>query len=351
MDNLKLLVDGKNIFGWKEISIRRSMESLCAAFSVTLRYENTPEVDAIVPEKPVSVLIVDSETNTETLVLTGYVDTRPRKLTANQNTLSITGRDKTQDLVDCSAIVKSNTILQSTIGQIARLLSKPFNINVVDEAKNTTKFKKVTIQSGESGFSILERLCRQIGIIPQTDEKSQLILANTGRKAEKSGVDLIYGENVEEVEEFFDTTERHSDYIVKGQGGSNGTPWLKNNATGINAKAKDKYVSRYRPLVLMAESKATPAKAKTRANWEAQVRSGRSKYYQVLLQGWRKNKDNPEIWQRNTLTNLIVDKWGINDEFLITNVEQTEGDKVNTTILTLKNPDTYASNPSGGLNV
>lgn len=349
MDKLKLNIGSFNIEGWKFISIRRNLENMCGGFNISLRYKDEAQIDVIEPEEPCKILIEDDELNTITTQLTGYIDTRKRTVSGTSTVLSVTGRDKTQDLIDCSAIVKSNTFNQTTVFQFASALCKPFGITVVDEAKDTTKFKEITIQSGESTFSPIERVCRQLGILPMTDTEGKLVLANTGLNAEKAGADLVVGKNVLEIEEIWDTKSRYSEYTVKGQGGST-LEWLKESTNKLKGVATDKYVSRYRPLVIMAESKATASSVQKRAKWEAQVRSGRSKYYQVKVKGWKKT-NLQDYWEINTLTNLKYDKWSLNKQFLITSTEQIIDDSGRITIISLKDPSVYSKNPTGGLNV
>lgn len=350
MDKIVLNIGSTNIEGWESISIRRSIEALCGGFEISLSYKNSSIINSITPQASCKILIVDDETGISNLQLTGYIDDRSREKSGESTTLTVKGRDITQDLVDCSAKISSNTRTQSTLAQIVTDICNPFNIAVVDELNNTEKFKEFTLQSGEAAFSAIERVCRQRGAVPMTSPRGELVITNTGLHAEQSGVDLVMGRNIKSLSESWSVTERFSEYTVKGQGSSSGESWSSDSAPSLKGVATDSQITRYRPLIIMAESKATARSVKIRAAWEAQVRACRSKSHQVTVRGWRKNIDSPDLWKINTLTNLIDTSWGIQEQLLITGTEFSLQDG-RETILTLKNPCIFAKDPTGGINV
>jgi hypothetical protein len=67
-------------------------------------------------------------------VITGYVDRVIGTLDARQHSVTVTGRSKCQDLVDCSAEWPGGQIVGSSVLEIARKLAEPYGISVECEA-------------------------------------------------------------------------------------------------------------------------------------------------------------------------------------------------------------------------
>jgi len=93
------------------------------------------------------------------VVLTGYVDEAVDTLDDESHELQVTGRDKTGDLVDCSAIHSPDQWSGLTLQAIAAILCKPFDIPVKAETDTGAPFPTVKLQPGETVFAVIERLC------------------------------------------------------------------------------------------------------------------------------------------------------------------------------------------------
>ena len=229
-------------------------------------------------------------------------------------------------------------------------ICKPFGINVIDAAEDKTTFKDVTIQSGESCFSVIDRFCKQVGVLPITFETGELVLANAAEVNQDPVADLVLGENILSLLEVESSKERFSEYTIKGQKSGEGKPWKSEKATTLMAKSTDKGVERYRPLVIMSEGKTTPSLIQKRANWEAQVRAGRSKVFTTKLRGWLQvpgGSNRPLVpWMVNTLVNLRADSYDFLGQRVITSVTFTlDTDAGRITTLVLKDPTTYRKSP------
>jgi hypothetical protein len=64
------------------------------------------------------------------LVLTGYVDAYKPTYDAGTHSISLTGRSKTCDFVDCSVLVDGGQFVGMTVGAIAAELAQPFGIEI-----------------------------------------------------------------------------------------------------------------------------------------------------------------------------------------------------------------------------
>src|SRR5690554_6930097 len=103
MSDVSLVVRGREFLGWKNVSIQRSLDALCGTFdlSFTDAWNFDGQKWYLVPGDEVRVLIGSDE------VLSGYIDRASSHFNASDRIFSVGGRDKTQDLVDCSASVES----------------------------------------------------------------------------------------------------------------------------------------------------------------------------------------------------------------------------------------------------
>lgn len=126
MSKVELRVNGAFYGGWKTIRIERGIEQIAGTFelSVTDRWAEQSAVRQINPGQPCEVRI------DEAVVITGYVDTVAPQYDKQQHTITVSGRDKTGDLVDCSAIHKSGQWSGRKLDQIAADLCQPFGITV-----------------------------------------------------------------------------------------------------------------------------------------------------------------------------------------------------------------------------
>lgn len=341
MTDISLSIEGTKYSGWETIRVTRSIDSLCGEFSFSLTdfpFEETRKITA--------GLAITVQLGSETLI-TGYIDRVSRTKEGNRKELTFSGRDKTLDLVDCSAIYKSNVWRQAKLSQIANDLCAPFGVIVASVEGGNPKVKEFAIQTGETPFSAIERLCRAYGILPLTDNNGNLLLTTVGLL--EADVKLVVGQNIEKVTYSQDWTERYSNYLIKGYQRGRGNGWLRDKVN-LKGQAVDAGVTRYRPIVTVAERHMDAKEISTRAAWEAQVRMGRSETAMCTVMGWHQNLMLPpiltRIWEPNELVSLEDSDWGIRAQLVISQVTfEVTAQTGRTTILTLNPLETYKANP------
>ncbi len=98
MADVELRTAGKIFAGWTTININRSIESLSGYFELGVNVQPETDLSSLSPGQPFTLTI-----NGQT-VITGYLDGRRRNMTADSMSITISGRDKTADLIDCAAI-------------------------------------------------------------------------------------------------------------------------------------------------------------------------------------------------------------------------------------------------------
>lgn len=320
-----LTVNGASYGGWTEVEINRGIEQIAGTFSLGLteRWADQDEPWPIIPGDKCTVAI-DGE-----VVITGYVDDVLPSFDANQHAVTIVGRDKTSDLVDCSAIAKSGSWAGRTLLQIAQDLCAPFGVSVSAETDYGTAFQRSALQEGETVFEALERAARMRGVLLISDAQGGMVITRAG--SERIATALTQGENVLSGRGTFSLRDRFSEIICKGQsfGIDESTPEHNAQPSG---PAADTNVPRYRPLIIVAEDVADSKGMKDRAIWETAVRMGRSARPEITVQGWR-HADG--LWLPNRLVAVQCPWLQTERDMLIVNVSYLLDDGGTRTVLEL----------------
>lgn len=341
MRNIQLAVAGTRYGGWKKININRGIEQIAGSFEVTVT-ERWPDQIAqrkIKHGEEVTVYIDDAP------VITGYVDDVLPSYDSGNHELVIAGRDKTADLVDCSAEHKTGQWINRTLKQIADDLCKPYGITVIDLVGDAKKFKLYKINDGESVFEALSRAARIRGVLLISDGLGHLVItrAGTGRVL----APLIKGHNILSASATLSDRDRYQTYVVKGQHqGFDDTSPADNSARKFTIT--DKQVGRYRNLTLLAEDQADTDDCKKRGTHERNLRAGRAERAQVTINDWQHETG---LWQPNEIVTLHDDWLGVNGNLLIVSVafKLDEGGELTTLevarkeafgVIELKDPET-----------
>lgn len=282
-DMCELRVGGQIYGGWMDIRIQRGLEQISGQFSLGLaeRRDGQHEPRAVRCGQACTVTI-DSQA-----VVTGWIDSVRPRYDATSTALAVSGRDKTGDLIDCSAVHKSGQWKASSLKRIALDLLAPYKIDIIvgqhaERAANHA-LPSFKLDEGESVFDCLERAARLAGVMLWTDGLGRLVMDLPGKVLASTA--LIEGENILSFEGELSWAERFSQIIVKGQ--ARGT----HNARGT---ASDAIVTRHRPLIVLAEDATPGVTAQQRATWEATVRQGRANRATVRVAGW--HQADGKLW-------------------------------------------------------
>ncbi len=297
MANIQLKVGGGIFSGWESMEIKTGIEQIAGAFtlSVTERWAGQATPAPIMAGLPCEVWLEGAP------VLTGFIDETTPSYDANAHSVSVSGRDKTGDLVDCSAAHASGQWSNRTLLQIARDVCQPFGIQIINLTDVGDPFTSVNIQEGERAFELLDRMARMRAVLLMSDGLGNLLLTRAGQS--RINTALVEGQNILRAQAKFDWKDRFGFYTVKGQHrGSDTAP--VDNARSPQGKAVDATIaaSRYRPLVLLAEDQGQISSLTQRAEWEANVRLGRSNRATLTVQGWS-HADG--LWKPNQLVRLV----------------------------------------------
>ena len=328
-DDCTLLIAGQRYGGWKSVRVQRSIESVSGAFEVKVseRWPGQASRHRIRQGSSVAVAI-----GTDT-VITGYVDEITRTL---KDGVTITGRDKTGDLVDSAPDLSPGEWYDITVEALAKILCEPFGIPVRSELGRTVPFEKIALNPGSKAWALLEERCRYRGAFPISDGMGGLALVRAG--SARTATALVEGQNILDGSLRLSWRDRFNEIIVKGQ--SQGIGFGGATAAEPEGKARDAEIDRHRPQVVVARSGVDAARAKQLAQWEVTVRAGRGARVTIVVQGWRQSTG--ALWPINALVPVRSGTLGINESLLISGVEYTLDENGTRTTLSLVRPDAFA---------
>jgi len=290
-EQVALRVGGQLYDVWTSITISRSLDSLAGTFEFQLA-NRLRDQDA-----PLSIkagdrcqVMIGGE-----VAMDGWVDRKGPTRSDSDAGISISGRDRTGDLADCSAIAKPGSWANMSIEAIANELTKPFGIKVTAKTSTGGRIPKFALQPSETVQAAIERLLRFRGLLmqPTATGDLEIITPETGAPA----TTLAIGVNIKSIEATHDHSERFSDYLVKGQSVGDDKKHGK-TVSQVKGEAKDSAIKRYRPLMVVAEDQVDGASASSRAKFEAGVRAGKGVSAEIVVLGWRVTAGG-KLWRPN----------------------------------------------------
>ena len=371
--SISLRVDGQDYMIWTQASITRDLSEISHSFS--LQCDDVARAMAALPPKARPVMapqmlrwgqsceiLIDGEST-----LVGWiVDVMP-VISGRQIGVSISGYDKTGDLVDCAAAPNGPMEWHGLkIEDYARKLCKPFGISVAVEADTGEPLKKISIDTGETVMSAIEKVTRKRGLLVVSDGVGGIILTRSGTT--RAPADLKLGQSITEGRGQFSSRNRFSDVYVKGQiGGAAGqrksapldvtaAPFSavpaqdtgpsgpdapsgkESRALAIQGHAQDKDVKRWRPTVKQVRSASLLKDAQAQAEWYVANARGASETVTYSYAGFRANGT---LWRLNTLSHVSDPYQDIDKDLLIAGIVMNYGPQGSVTELRLTGKEAY----------
>ncbi|MDO8776614.1 MAG: hypothetical protein Q7K57_49450 [Burkholderiaceae bacterium] len=335
-----LVVDGMAYAGWTRVEVQCGIEQMAGGYVLQLSSEYPGDKAPVDLREGLPCQVYLGED----MVITGYTDDLETDDTDNSSSIRLSGRDKTADLVDCSAIHKTGQWRGVRLEQIVADIAKPFGIKVVVAPGTDTGevFKRFALEEGEKAFDAIDRACRLRGVLVTSSPDGNVLITTAG--IVNTDVHLIEGVNMHKFNSKHSWKERHSVITIKGQ-----TPGDDQEygaaAAHLQAVAKDPEINRYRPLIVVAEHGTTTKALGERAAWEVKVRMGRGKRGGCTVVGWRTGKDGDEgpLWRPNTLVYVTSPRMRLDKAQLLIvscNYQNTEQGRM--TELTFARPEAFA---------
>lgn len=348
-----LKIDGKTIDRWNRAQLDHDMGELAASFEFVVHDDDrakgawvwtTPPGDA----EPMNwgrqaEVTIDGKT-----WLKGWIDDVCSDAGEQGGFVTISGRDKTGDLVDCPPDPRGKHEYKNIkLEEFAKKLCAPFGIYVKCDVDTGPPLDKATVEAGETVISCLAKYAKQRAVIITSDRVGGILITRSGK--EKAIDEIHFPGNVTRVRATFSGRERFSDYFVKGQSEKNGgrrpataaldasaepldeppeqappatdSPLDKPGGAGahVMGHARDPDVTRWRPHISMSRTQAKDVDAQKQAEWEMRTRRGKGDKMDYSYRGITGGPDQ-KPWQMNTVAFVEDDYAGLSSEQLIAGV-------------------------------
>jgi prophage tail gpP-like protein len=146
--SIDLIVGSERVLA-QQISITKTIDSLCDTFNLQMPFQSLSVVD-----KPIQIIVDDMS------VMVGYINSIDHAVPANNNTITFAGRSMSQDIIDSRI---THVAHNQTLAELATVLFAKF------EQKFTTKVETKIIKDfsivAESAFESLNQLAKSQNLI------------------------------------------------------------------------------------------------------------------------------------------------------------------------------------------
>ncbi len=283
---ITLTVAGVNYTDFVSASANNSLGTVSGTFN----FEATSTATEVLPVKPgqtCSVLVDGVK------VITGYVDVVTISYDSGSHSISISGRDKTADIVDCTMLASesdfSGKMSFKSLCETAIQKSGVTGVGVVDQA-NVKDFNAISLQSaavGETIHGFLEKYARKRQVILTSNGDGDLVIAKPASLTAKTK--LVNGINIKRANFTANVSSRYRAYVVKSQGGlastDDGGDINLEQETSNEGVSTDTFIRQGRTLTIIDENASDKGGAQIRADWENIVRKSNSLTASVTIQG------------------------------------------------------------------
>jgi prophage tail gpP-like protein len=348
-DDLTLTVNGQSFSGWSAVRFTRSCERFPSDFDLSMTQKN-PTGGAMIfqPFQSCQVHLGDD------LVMTGWIDAVENHIDATAHSISVSGRSKCEDLVDCSAEflgkggiggVPNMVQTNFNVFSLAEQLCLPYGLEVtlqLASGQTLTNVPVFKITPGETPYEILERFAKFQGVLLYDGPDGNLILASIGYTSMASGFEL--GKNIQAMSLSLRFDQRYSEIDVFDQTVYTQATSGASNAPGVQL---DKNI-RHRRLMTISEVPFVNQVdwKNRRAIWEMNRRVGRSQIIRLKTDSWRDS--NATLWQPNSYVTIDAPYLGVsNAKWIIGEVTYNKNLEEGTTAeLTILPPTAYSIEPT-----
>lgn len=371
--SIKLFLDGTAYDQWTSGEVTRDLKDFSGSFTFTFRDGEASEATlpfASMPKLPrlntqMSVKIMIGKRT----VLVGHIETIAPEMVEGSASVTISGRDKTGDLIDCSALAEgpaelSGVKLEAAVAKIA----EPFGLQVRTEVDTGETFDRYSIDLGETAFSAIEKGSRQRSVLILSDGVGGIVITRTGQTRAPDGLTLPG--NVLGVRANFSTVNRFSKTVVRGQsersGKSRSASGLDATAAPIGADGRnegdgsarererkgtvatglstDDEIRRYRPMVHLARSKAGAVSAQDEADWRNRTSRAEGDEQTYTVKG---HEANGQLWTVNQLVPVSDAFLSIERDMLISAVRYIEDESSINTDISVCSAEAFDKEPVG----
>jgi prophage tail gpP-like protein len=346
---LTLTVAGLVLSRWTSVQCGRNLRDIAGSFTVQYR-DSGREALAFAPDldpMPRFPRILAGQACTVaidgTMVLNGFIDEVDTDWEGDQLSCTITGRDKTGDLVDSAASPNGPVEWRNlNVLQIAQTICKPFGITAAADVDVGGTFPLFGIDADEVALSAIEKAARQQALLVVSDGVGGLLLTRGGNT--RAPAPLIRPGNIQRGGGKSSWAQRYSGYYVKGQTNRSvarkhqvplmtqatdptsglsfpietSTTATKTESVSaiMTGHAIDPEITRYRPSVRMVKTQSGAATVQQQAEWGLRIAKGMGETLSYKVLDWRAGPDNA-LWLPNALSRVTDPYEAIDKDMLI----------------------------------
>ena len=327
---ITLEINGEVFEGFETAAVITSMRTAAGGFTFTISSRDSLSNYPIKAGSPCRVLIESVP------VITGYIEKITITYNDSSHDISISGRDKTCDIIDSTLGGGLSFASSITIIDLAKKILSYLgitDIKVYTKVQNIAPLhENFALSCGETAFDFIERFAKKRQLLVVTDGEGNLVFART----EKNRINTVLNSSantqptIKEASFEVDNTKRFYQYILNTQVSTSGIIGLKEikqinaaqKTTTTSKPAYDTDIRHTRIFNLMSDEQGDVSKKEldNRAIWEANFRKSRSKVYKAKVQGFRPINDPDIIWKPNLLVKVIDQYCDIPEELLVASV-------------------------------
>lgn len=376
---ITLDVEGVGRFDeWSAAEIVRDLKDFAGSFTFVLRdavrsmatfdFASPPPVFLLRPGPAVKIR-VDGE-----LVLDGFIEKVTPDIDEERAEVSISGRDKSGDLVDSAAAPDGpGELRQVKLEEAAKRVAAPFGLTVRSEIDTGRPFPRYPLELAETALSAINKGARQRHALVTSDGVGGLVITRTG--GTRAPADLTLPGNMKSSRGDYTHEDRFSQTVVRGQaeraGGkrkdrpapldgtaeplaieerqpSDGAATERERrGTAITGRAEDPEITRHRPIVHLARVQPDDVSATDEADFRMRTARGQSEDLTVRVHDFRAGADGG-LWKVNQLAFVDDAFQQVARDLLISRTAYRYDEKGAETELTLTSPEAFDARPVEG---
>lgn len=239
---ISITIDGHTHRDWLRYSIDSDLFTPADAWQMSLGIPAGKLPGYLRPWAKVEVREGDS------LILTGRIDSLRRRISKNESSLELSGRDGAAILLDCSAPILTQR--EVTVAEVCASMLRPLGVDKIKVQSGGAAYKKVAVEPGMSAWEALQRAAEASGLWPWFEPDDTLMVsAPDYSRAVDAELVLVKdgtGNNVLDITLEESCNRRYSEVTVLGQsiGGEDDEA-----DTQLTHTVKDKGAWFYRPFI------------------------------------------------------------------------------------------------------
>ncbi len=359
-------IAGTKFEGFESVSVSKNIETISGSFALSATSDG-PISTAAFPIRagdPCKIFIK------EETIINGFVDDAEVRYDAFAHVLDITGRDRTEDVIDSTFIVQRafnspinlEDVIRTTLRKIDEAVggSTVFGengieiLNEVGTIENFSTEESVAAEIGQTLFEFFETYARKRQLLLTSNGNGDIVLTRSGPTLVSTVLQHKVGggeaNNIKSGRIKYDHKDLFHTYLMQSQSNPSAFSSIK-GAIGIdqgtvadqNGQATDEKIRKSRRLVIPSKTSDNNADLQKLAEWHRDIRRARQTPYSVVVQGFHQDVEQTKVWTINQLVKVEDDGADVHATLLIKAVDyKLDLQAGSTTTIHLVPPESYA---------